>query len=316
MNDRDWWSADHCNDVTVTGKGGAVRVTHFRSGEAETPSFDFYEKVAYVARGTVNFFLIDLADEVRGHVLPEGSFFRVPPTLIHWVRNSDDSLATIVTGLVESRGQAWGEPLETVALAADWEHPTEFMDVRKSLPADPHQYALSTDDEQRALNGDSIELVKVADDVSDFGISNHLKVPLRTKIVFGRGVSIMVAERPGAYHSTPHVHAAEQINAVIRGSNWAYCLGPNGEHTAVETDNGSIFRFPTLAPHWAWGRDGSGSKVVEFHFPGLHGDPDMAAGAVSLIATSENLEPATDRARNVFVDNNAVPVKEIESVSL
>jgi hypothetical protein len=274
------------------------------------------EKVGYVARGTVTLFVLDLGDTLRAQELPAGAFFRVPPTLISWLHNVSGAHSTVVVGLVPAYAEQGGELLDATLLHADWEDPEELMEVRRGWLADPRQYRIGESDQHGALTRPPGGLVRLPDDVSEFGISNHLNVPLRTKIVCGERVSIMVAQREGTYHSTPHVHPAEQINAVIRGSNWAFCVGPDGQQTAVETGQGSIFRFPNLVPHWAWGRDGSGSKVVEFHFPGLHGDPDMAGGTVSLVTTDPLLETPTDRARNIFIDAASIPVEAIETATV
>jgi hypothetical protein len=313
--DNDWWG-DDSSDVVIAARRGGVLITQLAAGKAESPAFDCYEKIGYITRGTVKLFILDLEDNLRAQELPEGSFFRVPPTLISWMRNDGQEPATVTTGVVPAYAEQGGEPLEATILCADWEDPDGFLIVRKGWPADPRQYRIGQDDQEHAYSRPPGALVKLPDSVQEIGITNHLNVPLRTKIVCGERASIMVAERVGAYHSTPHVHPAEQVNAVIEGSNWAYCVGPNRQQTAFETGHGSIFRFPNLVPHWAWGRNGSGSKVVEFHFPGLHGDPDMAGGTVSLVTGDRVLEPASDRARNIFVDRTRLPVEEMESVTV
>jgi len=314
--DNDWWGDGDSSDVAVSGKSGAVLITQLCPGEAQPPAFDFYEKIGYVARGTVKLFVLDLSDRLRAQELPEGSFFRIPPTLISWLRNDLDRAATITTGLAPAYAEQGGELLDATPLYADWEDPEDLMPVRKGWPADPRQYQIGESDQELALTRPLEGIVQLPGAVEEFSVTNHLKVPLRTKIVCGELASIMVAGRVGAYHSMPHVHPAEQINAVIRGANWAYCIGPEGEQTAFETGTGSIFRFPNLVPHWAWGRDGSGSHVIEFHFPGLHGDPDMAVGTVSLVTDDPLLETFTDRARNIFVDATRLPVEEIESATV
>jgi hypothetical protein len=315
-SENDWWLDESGEDVVVTGRDGAVIVVQLAAGEEREPAFDYYEKVGYVARGTVVLFVLDLSDTLRAQELKEGSFFRVPPTLISWLRNDSETPATVTVGLAPAYAEQGGELLDATALHAEWEDPDDLMQVRRGWTADPRQYRLSENDQREALGRPLNGLVQLPNEVNEIGITNHLNVPLRTKIVCGERISIMVAQREGAYHSTPHVHPAEQINAVIRGSNWAFCVGPDGEHTAVETGQGSIFRFPNLVPHWAWGRDGSGSKVVEFHFPGLHGDPDMAGGTVSLVTADPILETPTDRARNIFVDAASIPVEDIEAATV
>jgi hypothetical protein len=311
----DWWDCDAPDGVVVAGKRGAVAITHVAPGETGVPAFDYYEKVSYVARGEVTLYVVDLDDALRAEKLSGGSFYRIPPTLISWVANTTDEPVVIMSGLVPAFPEQGGPVLDAAVLNAEWEDEDEFPPVRSGWPADPRWYRVDADARAEALAHPPAGLTRAATAVEKFGVASHLNVPLQTKMVCGERTSIMVADREGAYHSTPHVHPAEQINAVIQGSNWAYCAGPGDEQVAVETGAGSIFRFPDLVPHWAWGR-GGGSTVVEFHFPGLHGDPDLAARVVSLTSGDPLLEPRTDRARNIFVDPAAVAVEEIESATV
>lgn len=311
----DRWLRDEGRPASLLarGKAATVKVTTIGAESASKPAFVNYETVGYVADGTVEAFLVDLADRPRGQVLGAGSFFRIPATLIHWFRNRGAVPALLMSALVANDSPPWQGPAEGVALAAEWEDEEEFMKPAPPWQADPSRYPVGEDDEKRALGDPPRSLFRPGNEVKEFGISHHLVVPLRTKVVCGVGASIMVADRPGTYHSTPHIHAAEQINVVTRGSNWKYCIAPDGRYAAAETKAGDVFRFPTMVPHWAWGRDGSGSGVVEFHVPGLHGDPDFRVGLVSLVSDDADLEPVSTRARNIFLDTSAYPLEEIES---
>lgn len=312
LSDARWLEGDQRDPVVAAGKLATVTVSLVAARTAVRPVFTNYELLGYVASGSVEAFVIDLADKPRGQVLPEGSFFRVPATLIHWFRNRGDRYAVLMTVLVDNGSEPWGGDVAGTPLAADWEDPADFMRATPAWPADPGRYPVSEDDEKGALASPPNGLFRTPAEVDEFRISHHLVVPLRTKVVAGRGASIMVAERPGTYHSTPHIHAAEQINIQVEGLNWKYCVGPDGRYAASQARAGDIFRFPNMVPHWAWGRDGGGSKVVEFHVPGLHGDPDFQVGLVTLLSDDDNLEPSESRARNIFLDNAAIPIAAIE----
>lgn len=73
-----------------------------------------------------------------------------------------------------------------------------------------------------------------------------------TTFVSGKHVNLMVAHRPGGYHSRPHAHDAEQLNYVRQGD---------------------FFRVPRGAVHWMWNRTNRTLVLIEAHAPRL---PDGA----------------------------------------
>lgn len=304
---------DTAGEVTVAGVDGAVKVWTIEAATKTHPEFLPYEVLGYVAKGTVDAFVIDLLDQPRGRRLPEGSFFRIPNTLIYWFHNHGTEAATLMAVIVRREGIDWTGQSSSIPLVAKWEDPSSVMNVMPNWPADATRYSVSDDDEEKALGNAPDGLFKIPEEAEVFEISHHLAVPLRTKVVNGVGASIMVAERPGTYHSTPHIHAAEQFNVAIRGGGNGYCVGPTGEFSSRHAAAGDIYRIPNMSPHWAWGKNGGGSKMVEFHLPGLHGDPDFRLGLVSMMSGDELLEPKDDRTRNIFLDIKSLPVEEIES---
>jgi mannose-6-phosphate isomerase-like protein (cupin superfamily) len=87
---------------------------------------------------------------------------------------------------------------------------------------------------------------------------------LRTKQVFGRHTSLMVASRSSGYHSLPHRHDCEQVNYVQAGEIWVFV-----EDTAYRLRAGDFLRIPPMAVHWAWNRSQSECELIEVHSPGL-----------------------------------------------
>lgn len=315
MSDGSWLNRDEFDPIILRGRDCVVTVESLSRGKVKAPAFTNCEMLGYVAKGSVDAFLIDLEDRPRGRSLPKGSFFRIPPTLIHWFRNTGANSAVLMSVLVPTDRDDW-ESEKGTPLASAWEDESTFLKMPRSWFADVTRYAVNTDDEMKALKNPPTGLFKTAEEVGDFEISHHLVVPLRTKVVGSNVASIMVAARPGTYHSTPHIHAAEQINIVLKGSNWGFCVGPNNMYDATGHREGFMFRFPKMVPHWAWGQDGSGSSSIEFHVPGLHGDPDFKVGLVSMETSDDSLNPSMDKARNIFLDSNSVPVAEIEARSV
>ncbi|MBX5436696.1 MAG: hypothetical protein IRZ33_05700 [Alicyclobacillaceae bacterium] len=311
----DWYRLT--DKMVVTGCLGAVVVLPLPAGTAQRPSFIEYEKVGYVARGEVALFIVDQINRVFGQRLPEGSFYRIPPTLVHWFDNAGPSDATLMEGLVIGPDwRSWDDFVPSVPLAADWENMSDFKRVHWEWFVDLGQLGLSVSDAPRWLERPPVGLVKTPREVNPVDVPTNQKVPLKTRVACGDGATVMVAERVGTYHSAPHVHSAEQFNLVVGGSNWAYAMGPQGRYFADEAKVGDVFRFPPYSVHWAWCRDGGGSHMVEFHFPGLHGDPDVAKGVVPLRAEDPALEPRTDRSRNLLVDRASVPVAAVEAGTL
>ncbi len=95
----------------------------------------------------------------------------------------------------------------------------------------------------------------------------HMRVSggeLRTKQVFGRHTSLMIASRSSGYHSLPHRHDCEQVNYVQSGEMWVFI-----EDTAYRLRAGDFLRIPPRAVHWAWNRSQSDCALIEVHSPGL-----------------------------------------------
>lgn len=109
-------------------------------------------------------------------------------------------------------------------------------------------------------------------DVPEAGLSgDKLKGgELVTKMVFGNTMSMMYAERPEDYHSTPHVHDSEQFNYVLKGKIWIFV-----EDEAMLMEPGDFSRVPEMAVHWSNVEEGP-CVMVESHSPPYIGDPDLA----------------------------------------
>lgn len=308
-----WGDADAAGTVSVRGERSAVQITQILQNQRSVPAFVDSEVLGYVSTGSLRLFMVDLLDESHGADLPQGSFFRIPPTLVHWFHNAGSSAVCVMMVHVTRGRSNWSNHESAgTPLFAEWEDPAEFACLPTYWPADVNRYAVSPDDEDTALESPPTGLFKIPSDVAMISVTPHGSVPLRTKIVHGKGGSIMVASRPGAYHSRPHIHNAEQINVVTKGDNWGYCLGPKGKHWSRRTTKGDIFRFPSMVPHWAWGKESGGSELVEFHVPGLHGEPKFTSGLTPLISSKEELEPKEDRARNINLGGLTAEINSVE----
>ena len=106
---------------------------------------------------------------------------------------------------------------------------------------------------------------------------------LSTQAVFGAQASLMVATRPGGYHSTPHFHECEQLNLLQAGEIWVFV-----EDEAYHLRPGDFMRIPPGAVHWAWNRSAEPCSLIEVHSPGLQDDPTVAEVAVGLLRDGES----------------------------
>src|SRR5579864_5276066 len=70
---------------------------------------------------------------------------------------------------------------------------------------------------------------------------------MSTKVVYGKESSLMLATRPGGYHSRPHIHDTEQMNYVVDGEIWVFV---DDKFFLVKA--GDYYRIPRNAVHWGW----------------------------------------------------------------
>lgn len=132
------------------------------------------------------------------------------------------------------------------------------------------------------------------DGVPDAGLTGEeLKGgELVTRMVYGNTMSMMYAERPDDYHSTPHVHDSEQLNYVLKGKIWIFV-----EDEAMLLEPGDFSRVPKMAVHWSKVEEGP-CVMVESHAPPYVGDESLAGEnrekVVGLFADDETPEPTTE----------------------
>lgn len=98
-----------------------------------------------------------------------------------------------------------------------------------------------------------------------------------TKAVYGNASSLMIATRPGEYHSLPHLHDCEQLNWLQCGELWVFV-----ENRAIHMRAGDFLRIPAGERHWSWNKTTAPCTLVEVHTPGLHADPLISDYAVGL----------------------------------
>jgi quercetin dioxygenase-like cupin family protein len=114
------------------------------------------------------------------------------------------------------------------------------------------------------------------------------------KRAFGAECSLMHAVRAPGYHTTPHAHAAEQLNYVLQGEIWFFV-----ESEGFRCQAGDFHRVPSNRIHWAWNRSDADAVVVEAHSPALVAGP-QSEGSIGLFAAEEKPQPR-DPCQNNFV---------------
>jgi quercetin dioxygenase-like cupin family protein len=125
---------------------------------------------------------------------------------------------------------------------------------------------------------------------------------MSTKLVYGNECSMMLATRPGGYHSRPHIHDTEQMNYVIDGEIWVFI---DDEFFLVKA--GDFYRVPAMAVHWGWITSDAPCTILEVFAPpyisGAH------ANAVPLFAEGETPKPRPP-VRNYFVSDDYRKIEE------
>jgi gentisate 1,2-dioxygenase len=104
----------------------------------------------------------------------------------------------------------------------------------------------------------------------------------------------MHAVRAPGYHTTPHAHAAEQLNHMLQGEIWYFV-----EDQGFLCKAGDFHRVPSNQIHWAWNRSNADAIVVEAHAPALVAGP-QSEGSIGLFADGETKE-ARAACQNNFV---------------
>ena len=114
------------------------------------------------------------------------------------------------------------------------------------------------------------------------------------KRAYGTECSLMHAVRAPGYHTTPHAHAAEQLNHVLQGEIWFFV-----ENQAFHCRAGDFHRVPSNKIHWAWNRSDADAVVVEAHSPALVAGP-QSEGSIGLFGDGEKAVPR-EPSQNNFV---------------
>jgi len=126
-----------------------------------------------------------------------------------------------------------------------------------------------------------------------------------TRLVYGSQTSLMVATRPGGYHSSPHVHNCEQINYMASGELWIFV-----EQRPYLLRTGDFLRIPPGVVHWSWNQTDHDCILIEVHAPGLQDDPVIRAAAVPLFGDGESSQ-TTGSPRNEFVEYDPAPAEAL-----
>lgn len=110
---------------------------------------------------------------------------------------------------------------------------------------------------------------------------------MSTKMVRGNESTLMLATRPGGYHSRPHKHDTEQMNYVIDGEIWVFV-----EQEFFLVKAGDFYRVPRNAVHWGWITSDQPCTILEVFAPAyIASSHDHVA---SLFAAGETPGPIQD----------------------
>lgn len=144
----------------------------------------------------------------------------------------------------------------------------------------------------------------VPEDVADMGSASF-----RTKAVYGRGSSLMIATRPAGYHSLPHTHDCEQLNWLQSGELWVFV-----ENRAFHMRTGDFLRIPAGEIHWSWNKFGEPCTLVEVHTPGMHHDGLISGFAVGLFEDDERGEFLGSPVTEFLPDDSAFDPRVAENL--
>jgi quercetin dioxygenase-like cupin family protein len=129
-----------------------------------------------------------------------------------------------------------------------------------------------------------------------------------TKRVFGNDGSLMVASRPGGYHSFPHRHDSEQLNYCMDGEIWIFV-----ENKAHLLKKGDFSRVPSGKVHWAWNRSDQEVTLVESHVPAMSFPDDPERNGKLLGLFDEGEEPQiSGKCWNMYEESYRDLQKEVE----
>lgn len=296
----------------ATGKRVIVRAPQLPSGYKSAPGVSHEDRFSYLLQGTLDLMFMDEHDEPHGVRLQQGAYFRVPMDTIYWVCNRSQHPAKVIEFSYPGSSATRWDLARSTDLMAHWESPEGFVPVPQQLRVDETRYGIEEAEAFAGGSGNPAGLALQPGEIPSFPVSLHLSTGLTATIAYGPFGSLLVAQRPHGYHSTPHFHPCEQLNYVSRGTIDAFVAGPDGKSEAHRLVEGDLWRVPEMAVHWTWNRSGQDCELVEFHSPGLQADPGLGAHSTPLFGDNE---PHTVMAnpKNIFIRPDDVPLEEMEA---
>jgi len=99
------------------------------------------------------------------------------------------------------------------------------------------------------------------EDVQDDTVTTQY-THMSTQMVYGTESCLMLATRPGGYHSHPHKHDTEQMNYVVDGEIWVFV-----EDKFFLVKAGDYYRIPRNAVHWGWITSDKPCTILEVFSP-------------------------------------------------
>jgi quercetin dioxygenase-like cupin family protein len=104
---------------------------------------------------------------------------------------------------------------------------------------------------------------------------------INMRMVFGRSVSLAVAECEPGYHPAPQIHSSEQINYVAEGELCVYVEG-----IQYLLKQGDAIRIPRMKIHWMWNRSERKCVFYESNSLPLIGNPEVRGSKCGLFDES------------------------------
>ncbi|MFH1560193.1 MAG: cupin domain-containing protein [Chloroflexota bacterium] len=195
------------------------------------------EQINYIPDGEIWFFVEDKAHKCRA-----GDFQRIPRNAIHWAWNRSDKPAAVVEPHAPPSGEHAHPDLQG-GLFDDEETPRirARANEHEDVQFDPGRAEQSPP----LTSGLYVPAEKLPVVRSQHSLMVSGQVEVRG--VYGTEMSLAIVARPAGYHSSPHVHDAEQISHILEGEIWFFV-----EDKGFRCKAGDFQRIPRNAIHWEW----------------------------------------------------------------
>jgi mannose-6-phosphate isomerase-like protein (cupin superfamily) len=236
----------------VYGESLSMSYSKRESGYYSGPQVHDTEQLNYVLSGEISIYMFN-----REYRLKAGDFMHIPKMAVHWACTRGTATCKIIEThnppnigkeTVCSRATGLFEGSESVKCISETIQLTDkYAESEEEMP-------LVTSDDPYWISGDRIQPSE----------HKHMRSAggLFSLYVHAYETNLMIARRGPGYHSTPHVHQAEQMNFLLSGRLWIFAM-----EKAFLLKAGVFFRIPAMVPHWAWNDGDEDCQLIEAHSP-------------------------------------------------